>query len=413
MKPTKKQKLTSESGMNRMLKLWKLVFGCLFLALFLNFAKIAITGTVTNTKGETTDLLAIADKREKYEEEILAERGEIYDHKGEVVAQNINTYNLYAVVDKEQIQPGTDKLLYIHDVQGTAEKLAPILETSVDYLVDQLTPEDPEAFQVYFGHYGKGLTQSKKEEIDALEIPGLKFDVVSTRHYPQGMFAAHTLGYALKNEETQLIEGMMGLEATYDEQLSGTNGYREQQINTHGQQLPNTEEIYVEPINGDDIYLTLDLTIQTFVEDALNQAMAKYEPEYAMAIVAEAKTGKILAMGSRPSFDPNVRDIQSYLNPLTELTYEPGSVLKDITYAAAIEEGTYNGQATLESGYFEVDGFKIYDHNKSGWGTITFDEGLCRSSNTAIANILTRNLTQEQFESYLEAFGFGQPTEVG
>ncbi|MGL6058154.1 MAG: penicillin-binding protein [Culicoidibacterales bacterium] len=412
MNKAKKQPAKTQ-GMNRMLLLWQIFFAFLFIALFANFAKVAITGKVVNTKGEATDLLAFADERGYYREEILAERGEIYDHKGEVIAQNINTYDLYAVVDQKQVQPGTNAPLYINDVQGTAAKLAPILEAPVDYLVEQLTPEDPETFQVYFGHYGKGLSQSKKEEIDALEIAGLKFDVVSTRHYPQGMFAAHTLGYALKNEETQLIEGMMGLEATYDEQLSGTNGYREQQINTHGQQLPNSEEIYVAPVNGDDIYLTLDLTIQTFVEDALNQAMEKYTPEYAMAIVAEAKTGKILAMGSRPSFDPNVRDIQSYMNPLTELTYEPGSVMKDVTYAAAIEEGTYSGQATLESGYFEVDGFKIYDHNKVGWGTITFDEGLCRSSNTAIANILTRNLTQEQFESYLEKFGFGQPTNVG
>ncbi|MGL4624134.1 MAG: penicillin-binding protein [Culicoidibacterales bacterium] len=412
MKPVKKQG-AKLSQMNRMLKMWQYVFAGLFILLFLNFAKIAVTGTVTNTSGEKTDLLVFADERGYYREEILAERGEIYDHKGQVVAQNINTYNLYAVVAKEQIEPGTGKPLYVADVQGTAEKLAPILNAPVDFLVEQLTPENPDTFQVYFGNYGKGLTQSEKEAIDALEIPGLKFDVVSTRHYPQGMFAAHTLGYAVKNEDTGLIEGQMGLEATYDDNLAGKNGYREQQINTHGQQLPNTEEIYVAPENGDDIYLTLDLTIQTFVEDALNKAMEKYTPEYAMAIVAEAKTGKILAMGSRPSFDPNVRDIESYMNPLTELTYEPGSVMKDITYAASIDLGTYNGQATLESGYFEVDGFKIYDHNKSGWGTITFDEGLCRSSNTAIANVLTRNLTKPQFEDYLSRFGFGQPTNVG
>lgn len=404
---------TSQQQMNRSLKLWKGFFAALLLLVFIRFSSIALTGKVTSVSGEVTDLLAFAQKRGYYREDILAERGEIYDHKGEVVAQNINTYTLYAVVHKGQVDPATNEPLYVSDPQATAEKLAPIIGAPVDYLVSQLSPENEEVFQVYFGNYGKDLTQTQKEAIDALNVAGLKFDVVSTRHYPQGMFAAHTLGYAVKNEDTGVIEGQMGLEATYDEQLSGTNGYREQQINTHGQQLPDTKEEYVAPENGDDIYLTLDLTIQTFVEDALNQAMAKYEPEYAMAIVAEAKTGKILAMGSRPSFDPNIRNIESYMNPLTELTYEPGSVMKDITYAAAIDLGKYSGQSTLESGSFEVDGFTIYDHNKSGWGTITYDEGLCRSSNTAIANLLSHNLTEAEFSDYLQRFGFGSSTNVG
>lgn len=418
-------KITNQQ-MNKTIRIWQVVFGALFFCLVLQFSSISLIGSVANPSGERQDLLAFAENRAYDKEKIPAERGTIYDHKGEVIAQNIYTYDVYAVMRKDQVRPGTLEPLYIADIQAAASLLAPILDAPVEYLLEQMNLADEselpvieQTFQVYFGSYGKGLTQSKKDAIDALGIPGLRFDVASTRHYPQGMFAAHTIGYAVETTITvdekpvQILEGMMGLEAMYDEQLAGEDGYRERQINTHGQQLPNTEEIYVAPKHGDDIYLTFDLTVQTFVEDALNQAMATYEPEYAMAIVAEAKTGKILAMGSRPSFNPNIRDISSYMNPLTELTYEPGSVLKDITYAMAIEEGTYSGQATFNSGYFEVDGFKIYDHNKSGWGTITYDEGLCRSSNTGIANILTRNINQATFERYLQEFGFGSTTNVG
>ena len=138
-----------------------------------------------------------------------------------------------------------------------------------------------------------------------------------------------------------------------------------------------------EPQDGQDIYLTIDKTIQNFLEDALNKAEEKYNPEKMTAIVANAKTGEILAMSQRPTFEPNTREGLStnWLNEATEQTIEPGSTMKIFTLAAAIEEGVWDPNATYKSGSYTLFDDTIRDHNVYGWGQITYLEGFQRSSN--------------------------------
>src|SRR5690606_35859004 len=152
----------------------------------------------------------------------------------------------------------------------------------------------------------------------------------------------------------------------------------------------------------------------TFLEDAMNNAVTEYEPEKIIGIAADPKTGEILAMATRPTFDPNVRDITNYLNDAISYPYEPGSTMKIFTLAAAIEEGVYNGNATYRAGEYEVAGKIIRDYNYSRWGirTLTFDEGVIDSSNAAFATIANEQLGTDKLLDYIKKFGLDRPTGI-
>ena len=130
------------------------------------------------------------------------------------------------------------------------------------------------------------------------------------------------------------------------------------------------------PKNGDNVYLTMDQRIQSYLEDAMKSASQHYEPESLIGIVADPKTGKILAMSSKPSYDPNIENNKYFYNDAIANAFEPGSTMKIFTLAATINEGVYKGQDYYQSGTYQVGNRKIKDHNGgAGWGSITFDEG--------------------------------------
>ena len=157
----------------------------------------------------------------------------------------------------------------------------------------------------------------------------------------------------------------MGLEYIYNKDLTGTSGKVVYQGDKKGFLLPDADEMVTEAQDGNDIYLTIDKTIQNFLEDALNQVQEKYNPERLTAIVANPKTGEILAMSQRPTFEPNTRAGLStnWLNEATEQTVEPGSTMKIFTLAAAIEEGVWEPNATYKSGSYTLYDTTIRDHN--------------------------------------------------
>ena len=205
----------------------------------------------------------------------------------------------------------------------------------------------------------------------------------------------------------------MGLEYIYNKDLTGISGKVVYQGDTKGFLLPNAEEMVTEAQDGNDIYLTIDKTIQNFLEDAINRVQEKYNPERLTAIVANPKTGEILAMSQRPTFEPNTRAGLStnWLNEATEQTVEPGSTMKIFTLAAAIEEGVWEPNATYKSGSYTLYDTTIRDHNVDGWGYISYLEGFQRSSNVAMAYLLKR-IGDETFIDYLHRFGFGKQTGI-
>lgn len=398
MKLTQKNK-----NMNRGAAILSVFFALLFLTIFIRFFYIQSTGTV---HGQA--LAAKVEELYKSQRTIEAERGSILDRKGNVIAEDKSSYKLVAILD-DKITTDPDNPQHVIDVSETAQKLAPLINMDINE-IEKLLSKD--LYQVEFGAAGRDISHSLKEEITKLELPGIIFSRDTQRFYPNGIFASHLIGYAQQKDDSAETVGMMGLEKTLDKYLHEEDGFVKYQKDGYNWKLPNSKDEITAPENGNDVYLTIDQKIQTFLEDAMNQVVDEYTPEKIIGVVADPKTGKILAMSQRPSFDPNVRDINSYYNDVVSSRYEPGSTMKIFTLAAAIEEGVYNGNATYQSGSYSVDGPDIYDHNKTGWGPITFNEGVQRSSNVGFSIIADKLLGTDRFYQYLNSFGFLKTTGI-
>lgn len=395
-------------------------FVAIFIVLTGRFIYIQATGEVNNISLEEW-----ADQKRTASYTLPAERGKILDKNGMILAYDRPTYRVFAVLD-EAYSENPEKPRHVVDVDKTAEALAPILEVDASMIRDSLQAgldADPPRFQVEFGNAGRQLSQNKKEEIEELKLPGIYFDEEAMRFYPNGMFASHIIGFAreseFEDEDGEIrseIAGVTGMEKQMDELLRGESGYISYQRDLYNSKLLNPNEVIKEPEDGNDVYLTLDQKIQTLVDEAMSTVESSYSPERMTAVVMHAKTGEVLAMSSRPSYNPNnPADVQNWYNDVISTPIEPGSTVKMFTWAAAIEEGVYNGDETYLSGTYNVNEkiLPIRDVNEGkGWGTISFDEGFERSSNVAASKLVWEKLGTEKFLEYLHAFDIDKPTDI-
>ncbi len=357
------------------------------------------------------NLKEFAKNRNTTKETLYATRGTIYDFNGEVLAQTVDSYTLIAYLDESRSKNYT-KPQHVVDKEETAKKLSTVIDMPEDRILKILNQKG--LYQVEFGLAGKGLTQLQKEAIEKLDLCGIDFIAESKRYYPNLDFASYTLGYVKTNEDNEMV-GEMGIESYYNEELTGTNGSLEYQVDASGYKLINSNEspeIRIDKIDGNDIYLTIDTNVQLIIERALNTYFEESKATSGIFVVADAKTGKILASASRPSFDPNIKNITNYIDPLVSIAFEPGSTMKTYTYMTALEKGVYKGDDTYMSGTMELSGYKIKDWNNVGWGEVTFDFGYMQSSNIGVANLVTRYITKEDLESYLKKLGFGSKTGI-
>lgn len=379
-----------------------IVFLVFILVLFIQATYLAASPVVYGV-----NMKEFAESRNKVERTIPANRGSIFDSEGNILALNVASYTVIAYLDPSRT--GNSKIpLHVVDVKKTAETLSPVLNMEVETLEELLTLD---LYQVELGPGGRGITELKKDEVAALELPGISFIESYKRYYPNGDFASYIVGYAKDNDEG-IISGELGIELLYDDDLKGVDGYTTFQQDQYGYKIPDTKETTVDAKNGNEIYLTLDATIQRFVEGAVKDAANKYNPEWLVYFVMDAKTGAILASSSTPSYDPNIKEITNYENPLTSYVYEPGSTMKTYTYMCWMEKGTYDGQAKYQSGKYKIGENTISDWNGYGWGEVTYDQGLAFSSNVAIANIMNKYLTKEELKTCLNNYGFGKTTGI-
>ena len=388
-------------------------YGGLFFLLFARMVTLQASGEV-----EGQALAAKAAAKYQKESAITANRGKIYDTNGNVIAEDTLSYRLVAIVN-ESATTNPEKPRHVIDPEETAEVLEQYIDMEKEAIYHRLTKLRDDGtlpYQVEFGSAGRGISHEIMNQIKEEELPGIIFVSDLKRYYPNGVFASHLIGFALKedNEDgTVTTRGKMGLELTYDEILTGENGKVEYQTDAFRYLLPNSEKMITPAKDGDDIYLTLDKTIQSFVEDAMTRIEKEYNPKSMTAIVADPKTGKILAMSQRPTFNPDTRSSENmkWLNQVIEETIEPGSTMKIFTLASAIDTGKWAPNATFMSGQYTIHDRTIRDHNQVGWGPITYLEGFQRSSNTAMANLL-KLIGDDVFIDYLDRFGFGQKTGI-
>lgn len=372
-------------------------------------------------------------------QKIIAERGHIYDRSGEAIAQDIESYDLFAYIDENRVN-ASDEPVYVSDFDKTSKELAPILEkdpTKVAAVTTTLKDilsgaKTSGSTQTEFGSYGKNLSAADKLAIDNLKLPGLDFTKSISRTYPAGMFASQLIGYTTYDKNNDLV-GKTGLEAYFDKELKGSNGEVVYQTDSSQNKLPNNQKNIKIPKNGDDVYLTLDKDTQLALEKALTDTMKTNSAQYAWGIVMEAKTGRILAQAGYPSYDLNTRegvDENAYNIP-SQRPFEPGSIMKVFTYAAAMNEGVYDGNAMFRS----KDAYIYYDENNKPFrsdtiipgaklvttisdaqgrdnGIVSYDTGFIRSLNTGITSLLTHYLDVDTNVEYFRKFKLFDPVDI-
>ncbi|RNA69692.1 penicillin-binding protein [Alteribacter keqinensis] len=388
MEVTKNRKITVRA-------LW--VLGIFLFFISIVFGRFVYIQAAKEVQGQ--DLRALIEQRWSQTHTIEGKRGSILDREGEAIAEEVASYTLIAVLDDSY---GS----YVSDPQEAAAKITSVLDLDTNAVAERLS-QDLVQVEIPGARY---LSVEEKDALEELEIDGIIFRKDPKRYYPNQTFASHLIGYT----ERDMSVARMGLEQSLDEYLSSEDGSITYQRDGAGRALVNTEDLINPARNGNDVYLTIDKKIQMVLEQALSQVDEEYSPERMIGIVADPKTGEILAMSNRPSFNPNnYESISNYTNYAVSSRFEPGSTIKALTLAAAIEEGVYNGDELYQSGTYQIGPDRIPDHNGGrGWGEITYDEGFQRSSNVAFSKLALEKLTPDTFFDYVDAFGLREPTGI-
>ena len=385
-----------------------MVFFIIFVFFFVwiliaNIGQMMLIGTV---RGQ--NLSELADKKYKIDTSLQPNRGKIYDRNGNILADNIESYKLVAVVSDKATED-KDNPRHVVDIDKTARELAKYVKLDEGKIKETLQKQG--VYQVEFGTAGKDISVEDKKKIEDLKLPGISFIATTKRYYPNGSMLGNFLGFAQNSPDSDLITGRLGVEKTFDYYLRGKEGHITYAKDAWGKVVSNIPKVEINPVDGADIYLTIDKNIQSYIDNTLKDVQEKYEPESAFAIVVSAKTGEILGMGQTPAFNPNTQENleSAWSNIFYNSAYEPGSTFKTFTLSIIMENNLYDPMKYYRSGSYKVEDTVIYDWNKVGWGTITQRHGFQQSSNTLMLTLL-QDLGTEKLKNGLEKFGFGKTT---
>lgn len=327
---------------------------------------------------------------------VQADRGKILDRNGKVIADNITTASLILIPNQ------------IENKEEVAKTLSEILGVSYEEMykhvskktsIEKVHPE------------GRGLTYEIADKINSYEFDGVYLVKEAKRYYKYGELLSHVIGYVGIDNQ-----GLSGLELLYDKYLTGTNGNIKYYSDGKGKKL-ELSEVYENPVSGNDIYLTVDLDLQLALERELNNAVDKYRAAGAIGIVMNPKTGEILAMSSKPSFNPT--NYQDYTvetinrNLAIWQNFEPGSTFKIVTLASAIEEGVVNvfEDKFYDTGSIRVSGATLHCWRHKGHGLQTYVQVAENSCNPGFVT-LGLKLGKDRLFSYIDKFGFGKKTGI-
>ena len=337
----------------------------------------------------------LAAEKHVHKQIIHAERGSIVDANGDMLADNVPVQTV--VADDTHIN-NEDALvdLLSRELSIPAAELNEKLRGDRRYVV--LKREVPAA-----------VADGLRTKLRAQNLRGIYFEQDSTRVYPNGGMLCHVIGFTDFDHH-----GIEGVESTMDEYLRGQDGYRYVEHNRAGQELVLYRGQERAPRHGDQVQLTIDLNLQTIVENEIDAAMREYHPQKVSIILMRPQTGEILAMANRPHFDINGRSDakpEQMKNRAILDMMEPGSTFKIVAAAAALNEGRLRLDTTIfcENGIWNYGGRALHDHR--AFGDLSVQDVLVKSSNIGAAK-LAMNVGEQKFYEYIRRFGFGERTGV-
>lgn len=324
-----------------------------------------------------------------------ADRGDITDINGNVIASAKTTYTMYC-------RPNDVK-----DGENTARYVSQLLGIDYSALLEKLMKKGVSETRLC-----RKITREEKINIEAKNFAGIYFTADSSRYYPYGNFLTQAIGFTNADNA-----GQSGLELQYDKYLTGRNGYSFTETDLIGRELEDGDTYYVPPTKGMNLRLTIDATVQGLAEKAVGDAAVKYGAKSVSCVMLDAGSGAVLAMAQAPSYDLNdiPRDDigklmeQSSLNAITDV-YEPGSTFKILTSAIGIETGNVK-QSYYCGGSCTVDGQRIKCWRSIGHGSQDFVHGIYNSCNCVFVDVALSAGTDTMY-GYFDKFGLGKKTGI-
>lgn len=328
---------------------------------------------------------------------IVAPRGTIYDRTGASLAVSYTTYNIF--VRGREVKSATTVATHLSNILGLDfdDVYAKVQRKNVSEVLIKL-----------------GVDSETAEQIYRQSLPGVYLAESVARYYPNGNLATQLLGFTSIDNV-----GQTGVEAYYNELLTGTDGYSYVQSDLQGKEIGGTLRYYIPAEDGEDLTLSIDSKMQAILESALSLIMTEQKAKTASGMILEVDSGQVLAISSKPSFDLNEvpRDDletlfdQSKMKLVTDI-YEPGSTFKILTVAAALEEGLTSLDDTFYCpGYRIIDGVRIKCWKTIGHGNQTLVEAFGNSCNCCFMDLALR-LGVDKFYSYMQKFGLGSKTGI-
>ena len=348
-------------------------------------------------------------------EVIPAKRGKIIDRNGELLARNQSVYTLYAdryhLNDKNIALRALSraKAMPIRDIRATHSE-SQILASYKKFVAAALSV--PAA--TFTGKraeitIARNIEEDRRRAItqilDEARIGGVYLRKETRRFYPSTNRATHVIGYV--NSESY---GREGVERSMDHVLRGADGYRYLEKDRSGREIAAYRGEQIEPIDGNQVRLTLDMGIQNIVERELESAVAKYRPEKITAIFMAPKTGDILALANRPHFDLSTRQ-GNRRNFAVQDQYEPGSTFKLVSLSSALNEDVVTPDTAIfcHFGEMQEPDYVVSDHHS--YGDLTVSQVMAKSSNIGAFQIV-RAIGKNRYHHYMRRFGFGETTGV-
>ena len=334
-------------------------------------------------------------------------RGNILYSDEAILASSNHSFSFY----------GLPKLIPQDQKTNLAYTLAKILATGEKEKVEEVAKDilNKLSADLYWIKLSKNIDQEQKKQIESLNLSTVGFESSSVRFYPEGSSSAHLLGFVGSDAKGEAT-GYFGLEGFYDGELKGIAGLLKHEKDALGLPILLGSFSGREAVNGKDLILNIDRTIQFIVEQSLKKGLERYGAKAASAAVLDPKTGAILAMASLPNYDPaNFFDFpkEYYKNPLVADQYEPGSTFKVIVMSGAINEESIKPDTKCDicGGPIQLGGFTIRTWNNKYFADTTMSDVIIHSDNTGMV-FAGQRLGVDKFYEYLERFGFGQTTDI-